>query len=441
MTRRDDAPVRQLMTAFHRTIDCGLVAILGAWLVLSPTVLGYAETAQAVNDRIIGALVVALAASAFVLRRPIVAWSTGVLGLWELLAPVVLWAPTPASYASATLAGALIIFAGFIVPISRQVTGPAVPEGWSYNPSSWGQRAPVIVLSLASFGIAVYMASFQLGFIDRVVDPVFGDGTRRVLTSRVSQSFPVSDAALGAATYLVDLVMTCAGDTRRWRTMPWLVIVFGILIIPVGIVSIVLVMLQPIAVGAWCGWCLLTALATLIMIPLAFDEVGATLQLLRRARREGRPWLRILWRGDNDGAIEEPVPQRPIVRKVPWNIVAISLVGVWLMLEPAALGTGGQLATSTTITGALTLVVAAVAASEVVRPLRMAVIPIALWTMMAPWVLGGTLPTAHLSGPLCAAVLLTMGLSRGPVKQHRSSIDRIALWPSRRRGEPAPAGS
>jgi hypothetical protein len=49
---------------------------------------------------------------------------------------------------------------------------------------------------------------------------------------------------------------------------------FGVMIIPVGIVSIVLVMLQPIAAGAWCFWCLLTAAATLVMIPLAVDEAS-----------------------------------------------------------------------------------------------------------------------------------------------------------------------
>ena len=32
------------------------------------------------------------------------------------------------------------------------------------------------------------------------------------------------------------------GDQRRWRTMPWLVLVFGLLIVPLGAISIGFIM-------------------------------------------------------------------------------------------------------------------------------------------------------------------------------------------------------
>lgn len=34
--------------------------------------------------------------------------------------------------------------------------------------------------------------------------------------------------------------------------MPWMVAFFGILVVPLGIVSITLIILQALAVGAWC---------------------------------------------------------------------------------------------------------------------------------------------------------------------------------------------
>jgi hypothetical protein len=172
-----------------------------------------------------------------------------------------------------------------------------VPDGWSYNPAGWSQRAPVIVLAALGFALAVYMAAFQLGFIDAIWDPISGDGSRRVLTSERADWLPGSDAALCAALFLLALLMTCAGDPRRWRTLPWLVFSFGLLVVPMAVVAVVRAIHHPLVVGAWCGWCLVAALATIAMISLALDEITATFQLLRGVRRAGHSWWRTLWLG------------------------------------------------------------------------------------------------------------------------------------------------
>src|SRR5690606_26759179 len=110
------------------------------------------------------------------------------------------------------------------------------------------------------FLIATYMALFQWGLIDSVWDPVFGDQTEAVLRSNPSQRmemwFGVPDAAFGALAYLGDAIFGLAGSTRRWQYRPWLVILFGIDVIPLGIVSVVLVILQGTVVGSWCFPCL-----------------------------------------------------------------------------------------------------------------------------------------------------------------------------------------
>lgn len=407
-----------------------ILVACAAWLAASPWALGYAHHPQCVSDLASAAALFGIAVASVVLRRPRVRWLAAAVGLWLILSPIVLWAATAAAYASATITGTVVTFVGFVLPTMRRGPGPAIPDGWSYNPSTWPQRVPVIVLTLLSMPLAMYMAVYQLGYIDTMWDPVFGDGTRRVLTSSVSHAFPVSDAGLGAAMYLIDLVMTCAGDPRRWRTMPWLVLVFGVLIIPVGIVSVVLVVLQPVAVGAWCFWCLITASATLAMVPLAIDEVAATLQLLRAARRDGRPWLQLVWHGDATAGRDEPVPERVDVAGIPWSLVVIGGVGLWLMVEPAALGTTGAHAASTTITGALVLVIAAVAASEIARPVRYAAALVGAWIIAAPWLLAGSTPTSHLSDLVAGIVLVPASMLPVPVHEHRASLDRVALWPA-----------
>ena len=52
--------------------------------------------------------------------------------------------------------------------------GPDVPLGWSYNPSSWPQRAPIIALALVGFFLSRQMAAFELGQVTTFTDPFLG---------------------------------------------------------------------------------------------------------------------------------------------------------------------------------------------------------------------------------------------------------------------------
>src|SRR3546814_6184365 len=85
--------------------------------------------------------------------------------------------------------------------------------------------------------------------------------------------FPVSDAGLGAVVYSLEVLMGLMGDHRRWRTMPWMVAGFGILVIPLGMAQVILIMLQPIAVGTWSTLALASAAGMLLMVTLSIDGV------------------------------------------------------------------------------------------------------------------------------------------------------------------------
>ncbi|MFN7147529.1 MAG: vitamin K epoxide reductase family protein [Myxococcota bacterium] len=166
------------------------------------------------------------------------------------------------------------------------------PPPWRHNPSSWRQRIPICVLAGVAFLIATYMALYQWRLIGSVWDPFFGDGTRAVLDSDVSERmrgwFGIPDAALGGLAYLGDVIFGLAGSTRRWQDRPWMVLLFGLDVIPLGIVSAVLVVLQGAVVGAWCFLCLVTAAISLILVALAYDEVWASLRYLQRVWRRTR---------------------------------------------------------------------------------------------------------------------------------------------------------
>jgi hypothetical protein len=170
------------------------------------------------------------------------------------------------------------------------LNAPAPP--WDYNPSAWSQRIPICLLATVAALIAAYLACYQWRFVDDVWDPIFADQTRNVLDSDVSEQMRhwirIPDAALGAVAYLSEAILGLAGSTRRWQYRPWMVVLFGIDVIPLGIVSAILVVLQGAVVGAWCFLCLVTALISLILVYVAYDEVWASLTFLHRVWRKTR---------------------------------------------------------------------------------------------------------------------------------------------------------
>lgn len=187
-----------------------------------------------------------------------------------------------------------------------------------HNSSAWNQRVPIALLAAVGAIISTYLALYQWGLISTVWDPIFGQGTARVLESgpshRMRTWFGIPDAALGAIAYLGDGIFGLAGSTRRWQYRPWMVVLFGIDVIPLGIVSIILVILQGTVVGYWCFLCLVTAAISLILIALAYDEVWATIKYLRRVRRKTRSkrvlW-KVFWGGYHADADAVALPQPP----------------------------------------------------------------------------------------------------------------------------------
>ena len=178
----------------------------------------------------------------------------------------------------------------------------AAPPGWDYNPSAWSERLPIVGFALVGCAIAGYLALYQWGVFASVWEPFFGDGSRRVLHSSVSRLLPIPDAALGALGYLADALSGVIGGRARWRTMPWIVLLFGLAVGPLGAVSVMLVIFQPVLFDAFCTLCLASAAISVAMIGPAMDELLASLQHLAREREAGRSLWRAFWGlGDGQG--------------------------------------------------------------------------------------------------------------------------------------------
>jgi uncharacterized membrane protein len=186
-----------------------------------------------------------------------------------------------------------------------------IPRPWSYNPSSFAQRILIALIALPAVVISLYLGFYQWGFIDSVWDPFFGKQSEAVLDSAVSHKmrewFIIPDAILGFLAYLGDIIFALAGSQRRWQYRPWLVLIFGLDIIPLGFVSSILVFLQAFVVGNWCTLCIVTAVISLVLVFLAIDEVWSTLLYLGRFWKRTRSFLKlwnVFWGFPSDEAVE-----------------------------------------------------------------------------------------------------------------------------------------
>lgn len=182
--------------------------------------------------------------------------------------------------------------------MSTDPRDPDSPPGWSYNPSTWPERLPDIALALIGFGLATYLTLYQVDAIHSVYEPFFGDGSHYVLKeSIVPRNLPIPDAGLGAAAYLVDAIVDAIGGRRRWRTMPWMVLLLGAVACGLAVIGTVLTVFQGVLARHWCTLCLGSAFCSVVMLGAVLDEVLATLQYLRvQWSRHGRhaAW-RALW--------------------------------------------------------------------------------------------------------------------------------------------------
>lgn len=449
-----------------------LVVALGVWLLTSPFQFALFDPAAAGTVRDVtrerglwdpalrnaftgwsdvacGLLLMLFGSLALSPRFSWAQWGTTAVGLWLLFAPLFFWTPSAAAYANDTFIGALAIAFSVLVPMmpgmshEGMMDASTVPPGWTYSPSSWLQRLPMIALGFVGFLIARYLTSYQLGHIGAVWDPFFsgGDGkngTEFIITSSVSRAWPIPDAGLGAAAYMIETLMGAMGPASRWRTMPWMVTFFFILVVPLGGVSIFFIIIQPIVIGTYCTLCLLAAAAMLIMIPLTLDEVVAMAQYMLRSVRAGRPFWRTFFQGgpEPNGAVDNDDPgfSAPLAAQaaaavrgvsVPWTLIGSCVIGAWLMFSRLIFATKGAMAYSDHLSGAMIITIAVCATAEVARPLRLLNLPFGLWLLAAPWLFTGTTIGATPNDIIAGCLVIALSLRRGRIgKEHYGAWDR-----------------
>ena len=379
-------------------------------------------------------------------------WAATATGLWLLFAPLLLWSPSAAQYNNDLLVGALVISFAVLVPMmpgmsmSGMMDPKVVPPGWTYCPSTGAQRLPIAAMGLIGLLIARMLTAYQLGHVDHVWEPFFSgnpadprNGTEEIITSSVSKAWPIPDAGLGAVAYTLEILMAVMGGRDRWRTMPWMVTFFGILVVPLGIVSIYFIIIQPIVIGTWSTPALIAALAMLIMIPFALDEVVAMGQFLYWSHCRGKPLLRTFFKGDavdagqeddSDGLASWSAFWTDTMRGITltWTLAVSIGIGAFLPFTRLVFGTSDAIANSDHLVGALTVTVAIVATAEVARTLRLVNVLFGAWLVAAPWLLNGATTAGSWASVVLGVALAALSLPRGKrSREHYAGWDRFVI--------------
>ena len=164
----------------------------------------------------------------------------------------------------------------------------SIPPGFDKNPTAWPRRIVLAALAFAGFCVSVYLTLFQIEVLQSVWDPFFQ-------SPKVLEYLGIPDAALGALAYGTEFVLTFIGGRSRWRTAPWTVLAFGLVIVNGALVSVLLIGMQAFLVDAWCTLCLGSAGISFAIFALGVEEPLAGLKHLKRVRDDGGSVWKALW--------------------------------------------------------------------------------------------------------------------------------------------------
>jgi hypothetical protein len=209
------------------------------------------------------------------------------------------------------------------------------------------------------------------------------------------------------------------------------------MIVPLGIVSITFIVIQPIVIGTYSTLALIGAAAMVVQIPFSLDELVATGQFLVRRHRAGRPWLRVFLVGDTDDGPDDMrdddfgrSPREMVTEMVtggmtlPPTLAAVIALGVLLMFSPLWLGgwADGTMAPYVHVVGSLVIVVTVAALAPVARLARFLNLPLAALLAWAPFATDAGVESAF--AWIVAAAIAVLSIPRGSVNTSYGSWDK-----------------
>ncbi len=149
---------------------------------------------------------------------------------------------------------------------------------------STAARGWTIALSLVGLANMGAVSLLQTGVVRHLPDPPLpGFDSDRVNLSKTAFPLGIPDGTLGLLSFAVNLPLAAYGPADRDRRLPWLPVLATTKALADSLVSAWYFYQMPVHEKAWCGYCILSALANWGILALAMPEGRRALDTLRRA--------------------------------------------------------------------------------------------------------------------------------------------------------------
>jgi uncharacterized membrane protein len=132
----------------------------------------------------------------------------------------------------------------------------------------------MVVAAVALIGVfvATYLLLYKLGYIGSLICGADG-GCQTVQASRYAYFLGVPVAAWGLVGYLVILTVAMLGTQPRFADERWISLgLLGLTTIAVAF-SAYLSILEEFIIGAWCRWCIVSAVLSVLAFAAAVPEL------------------------------------------------------------------------------------------------------------------------------------------------------------------------
>lgn len=125
-------------------------------------------------------------------------------------------------------------------------------------------RRRSVSLAALSIGAMTVVSLYQVGVLRHLSDPPVGpfDSDGVDASGEAYASWRTPDAALGAASYAVSMVLASGGSGDRARTLPWLPLLASAKMFADALGGLWLTAEQAVVHRRFCSWCLVTAAAS-----------------------------------------------------------------------------------------------------------------------------------------------------------------------------------
>lgn len=146
------------------------------------------------------------------------------------------------------------------------------------------QRRWTIGLSLVGIASMAAVSLLQTGVVRHLPDPPLpGFDSDKVNLSKAAFPLGIPDGTLGLLSFAANLPLVARGPADRAQRMPWLPAVATAKSLVDVLVSAWYFYQMPAREKAWCGYCIVSALANVGILALSLPEGRRALAALRRA--------------------------------------------------------------------------------------------------------------------------------------------------------------